>query len=414
MDNEKTCVIIGASHAGVNCAFALRKEGWEGEILLIDSQSVLPYHRPPLSKTLLSGEHSLEKYLLKSAESYEKQGISLLLGSKVEGIDRNTRSVQLQDGRSLVYDKLVIATGARPLVPPIEGIDTGENLFLLRTIADARQIRRRIQETEKNRAVIIGGGFIGLEVAASLRKLGVSVNLLEREDRILARVTVQELSEYYQSLHERNGVDIHVGKNVTKIENKGDEREVICSDGTNYLADLVLLGVGIEVNVELAKQAGLEIENGIKVDAKAQTSDRHIYAIGDCSHYYHPEYKRYIRLESVQNAVDQAKVAAATICGKEVEHKAIPWFWSDQYDVKLQMVGLSSGYTRVLIRKEKDRTDSLSLWYFDRKKLLAVDAVNNARAYMLGTKFIKSGQQLDTSKLVDPNVELRPNHFQIS
>lgn len=406
-----TCVIVGASHAGVNAAFALRKEGWEGEITLVDIDPMLPYHRPPLSKALLANEEPVEKYCLKSADSYTGENISLKLGYKVEAIDRKQQSVSLVGGELLPYKKLILATGARALVPPIEGIETSTNLYFLRTASDALHIRERLQHSPQKRVVVIGGGYIGLEVAASLRKLDVEVTVLEREDRLMARVTAPELSDYFQGLHEENGGKICTGKTVTKIEPLGNGSKVICADGSSFLADIVVVGVGILVNTELAEQAGLEIEDGIKVDATARTSDAHIYAIGDCSFHYNPHYNQYIRLESVQNAVDQAKVAAAAICGKDVTYDAIPWFWSDQYDVKLQMVGLSQGYDEALVRRESNNHKAFSIWYFKEGNLLAVDAVNNARAYMMGTKIIERNKRIDKSKLIDPEVELRPANF---
>ncbi|WP_109831882.1 NAD(P)/FAD-dependent oxidoreductase [Reichenbachiella versicolor] len=405
--NDQTCVIIGASHAGVNFAFALRKEGWEGDIIIYDVDPVLPYHRPPLSKAYLTSDDGIEKNLLKSAESYEKESITLKLGSWVESIDREAKKVSLKDGEKQHYDKLVIATGARPIIPPIEGLADAQNVYPLRTAADVTNIRQAINEGAQ-KAVIIGAGYIGLEIAASMKKLGADVTVIEREDRVLARVTSPEMSSFFETLHADNGVKIEVGKTVNKIKAGDSGNLVITNDDKEYKADVIVVGVGIKVNTELAKEAGIEIDNGIKVDSSARTSDPHIYAIGDCTYHHNPHYNRYVRLESVQNAVDQAKIAAASICGKEVKYDAIPWFWSDQFDVKLQMVGLAEGYDEILIREENTEGYKFSTWYFKGDELLAVDAVNNAKAYVVGTKFIKDQKVIDKTKLVDSSIDFKP------
>ncbi len=410
-ENNQVCVIVGASHAGVNCAFALRKEGWQGNIILFDTDSNLPYHRPPLSKTYLTNEDSAAGTKLKSAESYAKEAITLRLGTSIKAINRKEKNILLDDQTIQTYDHLVLATGARPLIPPIDGIDTAVNLFPMRTLEDAIHIRQAIMNSQKKRVVVIGGGYIGLETAASLRKLKANVTVLEREDRLLARVTSTEMSSFFKDLHEANEVNIETTKNVVSIENKEDHNLVSCTDGSQYIADIIVLGVGIRVNTALAEKAGLEIENGIKVDASTRTNDENIYAIGDCSFHHNPHYDCYLRLESVQNAVDQAKVTAATICGKEKIYNSIPWFWSDQYDIKLQMVGLSEGYTEALIRKEAAKENQFSVWYFKEETLLAIDAVNNAKAYILGTKFIKNGQKIDKTKLMDLSLPLKPNNL---
>lgn len=408
ISSEQSCVIIGASHAGVNAAFALRKEGWQGAIQLYDADPLLPYHRPPLSKAYLSGEGELDKHLLKSAHAYEKEQIDLHLGSQVSAIHPKEKKITLANGRSQGYDKLVLATGAHAFIPPIPGIEEATHLFTMRTAEDSIQIREALEQSDQQRVLIIGGGYIGLETAASLRKLGAEVTVLEREERLLARVTAPALSQFFQSLHQSYGVQILTGKNVVAIKAAGGVNEVTCADGSSYTADMIVVGVGIRVNSALAEAAGLTIENGIRVDASTQTSAADIYAIGDCTSHYNPHYKRFIRLECVQNAVDQAKVAAAAICGGEPIYDTIPWFWSDQYDVKLQITGLSTDYQEALVRREEGEATRFSIWYFREDELLAVDAINHARAYMLGMKFLKTGQKVDKTKLLDPNVELKP------
>ncbi|MEM9986969.1 MAG: FAD-dependent oxidoreductase [Bacteroidota bacterium] len=403
---EQTCVIIGASHAGVNLAFNLRRKGWLGPILLFDADPALPYHRPPLSKAYLSSEGDIEEHALRPWESYEKADIQLNLGIRVSQIHRQEKRIILEDGSTHPYDKLVLATGARPLVPPIPGLNEAPNLFLLRTAQDIEAIRSALLEKPKAQVVIIGGGYIGLETSASLRKLGVEVQVLEREARVLARVTAPEVSAFYQSLHQAKGVEIHLGKNVTEIQARGPRSLICCEDGREFMADLMILGVGIRVNLELAQSAGLALKDGIKVDESTQTSDPDIFAIGDCTYHYSPHYDRFFRLESVQNAVDQAKVASMALCGEEAKYDSLPWFWSDQYEIKLQIAGLNTGYDEVIVRKDHDT--KFSVWYFQRDTLLAVDAINDAKAYVLGTRFIKGGQKLDKEKLADPTCPFKP------
>lgn len=409
--SDKTCVVVGASHAGVNFAFALRREGWEGEIILFDRDPEFPYHRPPLSKAYLSAEDNSQLDFLFPEENYKDDNITLCLGQTISSINKKDKTITLSDDTEQKYDKLVLATGARPFIPPIKGIESAKNIFPMRTIADAIQIGDAINNSEKKRVVIIGGGYIGLETAASLKKLGAEVTILERENRVLARITAPEMSEFFQKLHHENGVELLTKKNVTIIESSVGGNTLICDDNTNYIANVIVVGVGIKVNTELAENAGLEIDNGIKVDATARTNDEHIYAIGDCTYHHNPNYNRFIRLESVQNAVDQAKVAASAICGNDVSYDSIPWFWSDQYDVKLQMVGLSTGYDQVIQRVEENNEKCQSVWYFKDDELLAVDAVNNAKAYVLGGRFIKSRQKLDKKKLMDTSIPIKPASF---
>lgn len=408
---DQTCIIIGAGHAGVTCAFALRNEGWQGRIVLIDSDTQIPYHRPPLSKSYLTIDDGSENNLLFPIDYYESKDIELKLGILVRSIDRVKKRLMLGNDSELEYDKLVLATGARPLIPPIDGIDNAENLFVLRTTTDATNIRNALKASEKKRVVIIGGGYVGLETAASLKSIGANVVVLEREARVLARVTGAEVSEFVQNYHKEKGVEIVTNSNVASIETISGNNRIFCVDGASFIADVIVLGVGIRVNLELALEAGLVINNGIGVNESTKTSDAHIYAIGDCTNHFNQHYKRNVRLESVQNAVDQANIAAKAICGQEVHYNAIPWFWSEQYDLKLQMVGLSEGYDTLIVRKEESNKKSLSVWYFKNDKLLAVDAINNARAYMLGTRIIKNGKRIDKKKLVNTSIPIKPTSF---
>ncbi len=404
-DQPPVC-IVGASHAGVACAFALRHEGYAGPILLLDQDPHLPYQRPPLSKVLLAEPRAIGDFALKPREAYDKENIELRLGVRVAAIESRYRYLRLADGSRQPYHKLVLATGARPLFPPVPGLGQVPGVFPLRTAADIEGIREAVLKQKKCRAVIIGGGYIGLETAASLHKLGVAVTLLEKESRLLSRVTSPRMSDYFCELHQRHGVAIHTGRQVTAVAQKGNSTLVCTNDGSTCEADLILVGAGIVVNTELAATAGLTLDNGIRVDATARTSDGHIYAIGDCTSHFNPHYGRYIRLESVQNAVDQAKVAAAALCDKQPTYNALPWFWSDQYDVKLQMTGLSQGYDDTVVRTEGP--DSFSVWYLKEGELLAVDAVNCPKAYVVGTRLIRERIPVDASKLGNALIPLKP------
>ncbi len=408
---NKTCIIVGASHAGVNCAFALRRNGWQGKIKLYDADPELPYHRPPLSKAYITASENADVDLLFPKQNYETEKISLNLGVKVTSIDKVLKTITLEDESKVQYDKLVLATGAKPFIPPIKGIENALDLYPMRNFTDAIHIKNALNASVEKNVVIIGGGYIGLETAASSRKMGANVTVLERESRVLERVTAPEMSAFFTELHQKNGVKILTNKNVVKFEADATKNIILCEDGTSYSADLIVVGVGIKVNTDLAQNIGLELENGIKVDQNSRTSDTNIYAIGDCTYHFNPHYKRFLRLESVQNAVDQAKIAASSICGNDLIYDAIPWFWSDQYNVKLQMVGLSQGYNQIIKRVETDRENCKSIWYFKDDELLAVDAVNNAKAYMLGSKIIKNNTKIDKVKLQDNTIKMTPRSF---
>ncbi|WP_430424903.1 NAD(P)/FAD-dependent oxidoreductase [Maribacter litoralis] len=407
------CVIIGASHAGANCALELRKRGWLGAIYLVDADKHLPYHRPPLSKDYLSIE-DIETSSFKplfAKERYLEENITLKLGVGVIKVDEKQMSVTLSTGEILEYDKLVLATGASAIIPPIEGISACKKVRVLRNAADALQIQQDFKTSANKEVVIIGGGYIGLETAASLKKMGGDITVLEREERILARVAPLELANYFQELHTANGVEIYTDTSAIKIEEKETSIEIKCSNGKVYSADILIVGTGVKPNTLLAEEIGAEIDNGIKVDANLQTSVEDVYAIGDVAQFYHPKYEAWMRLESVQNAVDQAKLVAANVVGEAQQYSAIPWFWSDQFHVKLQMVGLSKGYTNLVVRTEADKEDCFSIWYFKNDDLIAVDAVNNGKAFVLGGKFIKNNTLVDPIKIADHTIPFKPNNL---
>ncbi len=360
--NQARCVIIGASHAGVNAAFALRKEGWQGEIQLLDQDPHLPYHRPPLSKKYLTDEAGIEKYSLKPWKSYEKEQIQLGLGKQIVRINRAAQQVLVEDGEVYLYDKLMIDTGGKAIVPPIKGLE-GEGVFTLRHAQDAVAIKDNLLLTDSKEVAIIGGGFIGLELAASLTQLGAQVTLIEREDRVLSRVTTPEISDWFQRLHTDRGVNLLTAMELQAVTRIESGFRLVGFAGEIGKAEMIVVGVGIKANQAIAQAAGLQVGNGVEVNAFMQSSDPNIYAIGDCSWHVNQAYAHRMRLESVQNAVEQAKVAAAHICGKDNPLHNIPWFWSDQFDAKLQMVGLTEGADQVCVRTEIEK-EALSAWYF--------------------------------------------------
>ncbi|MFV0276108.1 MAG: NAD(P)/FAD-dependent oxidoreductase, partial [Parahaliea sp.] len=399
-----TCVVVGASHAAAQLAPALRKHGWIGRIVVVGDEPCLPYHRPPLSKTYLSGEKDFHDILIKHEAAYKKADVHFTLGVRAESIDRESRLLRLDNGEDLHYQKLALTVGASPRMIDLPGADKA-GVYYLRNLRDVDGIRRHVGSQKK--AVIIGGGYIGLETAAALRNAGLQVTVLEALPRVLARVTTEQISAFYTRIHQEEGVDVIVGASVSAIEGGQSVQAVICADGARHDADVVIIGVGVVPNTELAAAAGLEVGNGIVVDEYARTSDHDIVAAGDCTYHYNPIYERHLRLESVQNATDQANVAAATLCGQLEPYCALPWFWSDQYDLKLQIAGLSSGYDSVVVRGSTDHGRSFAAFYFAGPRLLAVDAVNRPQDFMLARRIIAGGQTLDLERLADESVPVK-------
>ncbi|KEQ16538.1 NAD(P)/FAD-dependent oxidoreductase [Endozoicomonas numazuensis] len=399
---SEVCVIIGASHAAAQLSASLRTEGWEGEILVIGDEAYLPYHRPPLSKTFLSGEKTIEQIQIRPAAFYEKQNIQFKLNTRVEAIDREKKSLTLNTGETIQYSKLALCTGSRPRILPLEGSQL-PGVHYLRAASDIEGIQSNIASGKK--AVIVGGGYIGLETAAVLRTLGLEVTILEMMDRVLQRVTAPEISAFYHRIHTEEGVTIKTGTAIKAIEGNGKVESVILDDQSRLEADLVIIGAGIVPNVELAEKAGLEVDNGILVNELATTSDSDIVAAGDCTNFPNPLFNKRMRLESVPNAMEQSRSAAASICGKEKVYAAQPWFWSDQYDMKLQIAGLSEGYEQVVIRGDYEQGRSFVAWYLKAGKVLAADCVNRGKEFMTAKKLIQSGVTVDASKLADDAID---------
>lgn len=394
------CIIVGASHAAAQLAASLRQEGWDGEILMIGDEPRLPYHRPPLSKAFLSGEKTADSLAIRPPAFYEKNDIRFQHG-RVTSVRREGRSVELESGETFAYAKLALCTGSRVREIDLPGAKL-EGIHYLRDIADVEGIKAHV--AEGRRAVIIGGGYIGLETASALNKLGMQVSVLEAAPRVLQRVTAPELSEFFSRVHHEEGVSLHVGMTVSGIVGKQHVEKVICSDGTEFPADLVVIGVGVLPNVELAQQAGLAVDNGVVVDEFCRTADADIVAAGDCTAHFNRIYERHIRLESVPNAGEQGKSAAASICGGSREYKSLPWFWSDQYDLKLQIAGLSQGYDQVVIRGDRHAGRSFVAFYFRDGKLIAADCVNRPQEFMVSKRVIAESLPVDPNRLADESI----------
>jgi len=393
-------VVIGAGQAGAACVAKLRAEGFGGAITLIGEEPVPPYQRPPLSKAYLLGEMGLDRLLLRPESYYHEAGITLMLGAPVAGIDRAARQLVLGD-QTIAYDALVLATGSVPRrLPPAIGGDLG-GVHVVRGLADVDAVGPGMQPGR--RALIVGGGYIGLEAAAVARKRGMDVTLIEMAPRILQRVAAPETSDYFRALHRAHGVDLREGVGLTRLLGADHVTGAMLSDGTDLACDMVIVGIGIAPATALAESAGVEIENGIKTDEQGRTSDPAIWAAGDCASF--PYRGGRIRLESVQNAIDQAETVAQNILGAGVDYLPQPWFWSDQYDVKLQIAGLNTGYERVVVR---DGGAARSHWYYAGDSLVSVDAMNDPRGYMIGKRLIAAGISPVPAMVADAAQDLKP------
>lgn len=394
-------VIVGAGQAGASLAARLRALGYSGTVTLIGEEPQPPYQRPPLSKAYLLGEMELERLYLRAPSFWAEQGVTLRLGARVEAIATGPRSVRLADGETLGYDELVLTTGARPRrLPPEIGGDLA-NVFTVRTLADVDRMAPAFRPGA--RAVIVGGGYIGLEAAAVAAKLGLEVALIEAAPRILQRVAASETADYFRRLHQSHGVRIREGIGLARLAGEGAVTGAVLADGTELAADLVIVGIGILPDTSLAEAAGITIENGIRTDSLGRTSAPHVWAAGDCASFPYGDTR--IRLESVGNAIDMAEAVAANLLGAGTPYLAKPWFWSDQYDVKLQIAGLNTGYDRIVTRPGDG--GALSVWYYRGAILLALDAMNDARAYMIGKRLIEAGRSPDPALIADPATDLK-------
>jgi 3-phenylpropionate/trans-cinnamate dioxygenase ferredoxin reductase subunit len=398
-------VVIGAGQAAAQCAETLRKKGFEGSIDVVGDEPRLPYQRPPLSKKFLSGEMSLDRLLIRHQAFYDDNRISLHLGRRATAIGRQLQRVELDDGRSLPYDALVLATGSIARRLPLPGSELA-GVHYLKDIADAERLRSEIEPGR--RAVIVGGGYIGLEAAATLRHLGMEVTVLEMADRVMNRVVAEPISRYYEAEHAGHGVRLLLRAALLGLRGDADGRVCAVDTAAGPIeTNLVIVGIGVLANEALAKSAGLACDNGIVVDEYCRTTDPAIYAIGDCSNHPSLRYGRRVRLESVDNAFEQGTTAALNILGGAQRHDRVPWFWSDQYHHKLLIVGLSQGHDRIVLRGDP-AANSFSCCYLRTDgELLAIDTVNQPRDQMAARKLIAARVKLDAAKVADPSIALK-------
>ena len=395
-------VTIGAGQAAVAFAAKLRELDADAEILMIGGEESLPYQRPPLSKKYMTGEMEAERLLLRPAEWYADNRIECRTSTQVTRIDPATKKVHA-GGEAISFDKLLIATGAAPRALPAAIGGELDNVFTLRSLADADRIASLMQEGAK--ALVIGGGYIGLEAAAVFATRGLKVRVIEMADRILKRVASAETAGFVRSVHEAHGVDVLENTAIERLEgNGGAVSRAVLGDGSSIDADLVVVGIGVTPNDILAREAGLVCGNGIEVDEFTRTSHPDIHAAGDvaCFEFHGGR----TRLESVQNAIDQAEHAAKVIAGSSESYVPVPWFWSDQYDMKLQIAGLNAGFDNTVVRPGSHEGGQ-SVWYFAGETFLAVDAINDPRAYMFGKKILEMGRTVTPRQAADADFDLK-------
>ena len=393
-------VVIGAGQAGSSCVAKLRNGGFDGQVTLIGAEPVPPYQRPPLSKAYLMGEMALERLFLRPESFYADQGIDLRMGQRVSAIDTGRKQLTVE-AETLAYDSLVLTTGSVPHRLPARIGGALEGVHVVRELADVDAMAPRFVAGAK--VLIVGGGYIGLEAASVAAKLGLEVTLVEMAERILQRVASPQTSDFFRALHRSHGVDIREGVGLVELTGDTAVRAARLRDDTEIAVDFVIVGVGIAPDVRLAEAAGIALENGIRVDARGRTSAPDVWAAGDCTSF--PYRGGRIRLESVPNAIEQAECVAENLMGAEKDYVARPWFWSDQYDVKLQIAGLNTGYDRVVTRPGE--AGSVAFWYYRGAELVAVDAMNDPRGYMVGKRLIEMGKSPDPSLIKDPSTDLK-------
>lgn len=397
-------VIVGAGHGGAQAAISLRQQGFEGSIALVGAESGLPYERPPLSKDYLTGEKPFERLLIRPADFWAEKAITLMPGQRVVSLDPAAHKITTADGSEISYQRVIWAAGGTPRRLHCEGAGLA-GVHVLRTRADSDAI---LADADPARhAVIVGGGYIGLEAAASLRKLGKSVTVLEAMPRVLARVAGETISEFFQGEHRKQGVDIRLNARLARLQGQdGRVCEAVLDDGSALPADLVIVGVGIAPETGPLMEAGARGGNGVEVDAFCQTSITDVYAIGDCAAFACPWADgAMIRVESVQNASDQALAVARHIMGDNRPYDALPWFWSNQYDLKLQTVGLSSGHDRAVLRGDPS-SRSFSVIYLKNNRVIALDCVNAAKDFAFGRKLVTEGVSASAADLADTAIAL--------
>ena len=399
---SQTYAIIGAGHGAGQAAASLRQLGFEGRVVMIGEEPYPPYQRPPLSKKFLAGELDADRTYFKPADFYEDKRVELRLSTRADRIDTSAKTVVLSAGDSLAYDKLLLCLGSQVRRIPVPGAELPE-VFYLRTIDDVLGIQSKVQAG--NKLVVVGGGYIGLEVASVCTRLGMHVTVLEMEDRMMSRVVSPDVSSFYENFHKEQGVDIHCGAAVSAFEGEDRLRAVTVKDGRVFDADIAVVGIGIMPNTALAADADVACDNGIVVDEYCRTSVDDVFAAGDCTNHPNALVGRRIRLESVHNALEQAKTAAHAMCGDLKEYTQVPWFWSDQYDLKLQIAGLAEGHDRT-VRRGDPASGGFAVFYQKGGALIAVEAINSPREFMMGRKLIGQRAVIDPARLADTSVAM--------
>ena len=395
-------LIIGAGQAAIQCISTLKKEGYSGSITLVGEEEHLPYQRPPLSKGFLEDSVNKERLYFKKLEFFTENKVQLYLGLSAEKLEIDNQKVYLSDNSELEFDKLVFATGSRVRYLDFPGSEL-KSIFYLRDLDNAEAIKKDLETSEN--LVIIGAGYIGLEAAAIAAKKNKIVTIIEMADRVMNRTVDPQISEYYLNLHKSYGVKFHFNTSLETINKVSDSLEVVCSDGTEVKADSVLIGAGVVPNIELAEEAGIYCDNGIIVDEFGQTNFKNIYACGDCTNHPNKILNKNLRLESVHNAMEQAKTVASSVMNNPMEYNQVPWFWSDQYDHKLQIVGLSGDHDLVTMRGNTNDAKFM-LFYTKDEELIAVDAINNPKEFLISRKLVANKVKIKPNVISDLNTNL--------
>ena len=399
----KNLVIVGGGQSAAQCVLTLRRNDFKAPITIISEEHHLPYQRPPLSKEYLAGEVSLDRVYMKSQDFFDQNNVVIKHSMKAISLDRESKTINLSNGDNIEYKNLVIATGSRVRELDVEGSHL-KNINYLRTIDDSNDLKKYFKSGKK--LVIIGAGYIGLEVAAAAVKKGLKVTVVEMADRVMNRTVDPVISEYFDNLHRNNGVEIFLESALERFEGKSGVEKVICTNNKTVEADGVVVGVGILPNQEIAESAGLKCNNGILVDEYGRTEDPSIFACGDCTNHPNFYMKKNIRLESVHNALEQAKTVALSLMGKPEKYDQVPWFWSDQYDDKLQIVGLSGDHDEIVTRGSVEAGTFL-LFYLKKGELIAVDSVNNPKDFLISKKLVANKLKISSDVLCDQSVDLK-------
>ena len=395
-------VVIGAGQSAIQCITSLKKEGYEGSITLVGEEEHLPYQRPPLSKGFLDDSINKERLYFKKLDFFTENKIQLKLGISATSVDIENNLVNLSDEDKLYFDKLVFATGSRVRLLDFPGNDL-DNIHYLRGLDDAENIKKGLEKSKH--LVVIGAGYIGLEVAAIASEKGVKVSIVEMADRVMSRTVDPQISDYYLNLHQNNGVKFKFNTSLEEIKGQGQVESVVCSDGTSINTDMVIIGAGVIPNTEIAQNSGVSCENGILVDEFGRTNFKNVFACGDCTSHPNKLLNMQLRLESVHNAMEQSKAVAMSVLDKPAEYSQIPWFWSDQYDHKLQIVGISGSHDTVTMRGSADASKFM-LFYTRGEELVAVDAVNNPKDFLICRKLVANKVKIKTDMISDLNLNL--------